>query len=75
MEEFDDGFDDLSQFKTLSFEEINQGFKGSTAFTNAIINKDDSPDYRSPFHDYRNTPLGYSYLTDNGNNTIDYIHP
>lgn len=22
------------------------------------------PDYRSPFHDYRNTPLGYSYLTD-----------
>ena len=30
-----------------------------------IVNKDNSPDYRSPFHDYRNTPLGYSYLTDN----------
>ena len=23
-----------------------------------------SPDYRSAFHDYRETPLGYSYLTD-----------
>ena len=31
---------------------------------NIIIDKD-SPDYRSAFHDYANTPLGYSYLTDN----------
>ncbi|PZU22027.1 MAG: hypothetical protein DI622_06535 [Chryseobacterium sp.] len=65
MNEFDDEFGDLSQFKILSFEEVNQGFTGNNAFTNTIINKDDSPDYRSPFHDYRNTPLGYSYLTDN----------
>ncbi|WP_312299215.1 hypothetical protein [Chryseobacterium sp.] len=65
MEEFDDEFGDLSQFKILSFEEVNQGFTGNNAFTNTIINKDNSPDYRSPFHDYRNTPLGYSYLTDN----------
>ncbi|WP_326984968.1 hypothetical protein VUJ46_10700 [Chryseobacterium sp. MYb264] len=65
MEEFDDEFGDLSQFKTLSFEDVNQGFTGNNAFANTIINKDDSPDYRSPFHDYRNTPLGYSYLTDN----------
>lgn len=65
MEEFDDEFGDLSQFKTLSFEEINQGFTRNNAFANTIINRDDSPDYRSPFHDYRNTPVGYSYLTDN----------
>ncbi|WP_326981663.1 hypothetical protein VUJ46_15680 [Chryseobacterium sp. MYb264] len=64
MEEFDDEFGDLSQFKILSFEEVNQGFAGNNAFGNKIISKDDSPDYRSPFHDYRNTPLGYSYLTD-----------
>jgi len=65
MEEFDDEFGDLSQFKTLSFEEINQGFTRNNTFANIIINKDNSPDYRSPFHDYRNTPIGYSYLTDN----------
>ena len=49
MEEFDDGFDDLSQFKTLTFEEVNQEVKRSTAFANTIINinRDDSPDYRS----------------------------
>jgi len=65
MEEFDDELGDLSQFKILSFEEVNQGFKRNNAFTDTIINKDNSPDYRSPFHDYRNTPLGQSYLTDN----------
>lgn len=65
MEEFDDEFGDLSQFKTLSFEEVNKGFTGNNSFTDTIINKDNSPDYRSPFHDYRNTPLAYSYLTDN----------
>lgn len=64
MEESDDEFGNLSRFKILSFEEVNQGFKGNNAFANTIINKDNSPDYRSPFHDYRNTPLGYSYLTD-----------
>ncbi|WP_042721407.1 zincin-like metallopeptidase toxin domain-containing protein, partial [Flavobacterium sp. B17] len=48
----------------LSFEEVNQGFTRNNAFANTIINKDNSPDYRSPFHDYKNTPLGYSYLTD-----------
>ncbi len=31
---------------------------------NIMVDKD-SPDYRSAFHDYANTPLGYSYLTDN----------
>lgn len=65
MEEFDDEFGDLSQFKTLYFEEINKGFTRNNAFAKTIINRDDSPDYRSPFHDYRNTPVGYSYLTDN----------
>lgn len=70
MEEFDDEFGDLSQFKTLSFEEINQGFTRNNAFANTIINRDDSPDYRSPFHDYRNTPVGYSYLTDNPASSI-----
>ncbi|WP_394674821.1 cysteine peptidase family C39 domain-containing protein [uncultured Chryseobacterium sp.] len=65
MEEFDDELGDLSQLKTLSFEEVNQGFKQYSAFANTIVDKDNSPDYRSPFHDYRNTPLGHSYLTDN----------
>ncbi|MCJ8153666.1 cysteine peptidase family C39 domain-containing protein [Chryseobacterium sp. SSA4.19] len=64
MEEFDDEFDDLSQFKTLTFEEVNQGVQRNNAFADTMISKDDSPDYRSPFHDYTNTPLGYSYLTD-----------
>ena len=64
MEEFDDDFGDLSPFKTRSFEELNQRFKQNNAFVNTMINKDDFPDYRSPFHDYRNTPIGYSYLTD-----------
>ncbi len=31
---------------------------------NIMVDKD-SPDSRSAFHDYANTPLGYSYLTDN----------
>ncbi|WP_294293148.1 hypothetical protein [uncultured Chryseobacterium sp.] len=65
MEEFDDEFGDLSEFKTRSFEELNQRSKQNNAFINTMINKDDFPDYRSPFHDYRNTPPGYSYLTDN----------
>ncbi|WP_294230350.1 hypothetical protein [uncultured Chryseobacterium sp.] len=65
MEEFDDEFGDLSEFKTRSFEELNQRSKQKNAFVNTMINKDDFPDYRSPFHDYRNTPPGYSYLTDN----------
>ncbi|WP_294301436.1 hypothetical protein [uncultured Chryseobacterium sp.] len=65
MEEFDDDFGDLSEFKTRSFEELNQRSKQNNAFVNTIINKNDFPDYRSPFHDYRNTPSGYSYLTDN----------
>ncbi|WP_294311574.1 hypothetical protein [uncultured Chryseobacterium sp.] len=64
MEEFDDDFGDLSEFKTRSFEELNQRSKQNNAFVNTMINKDDSPDYRSPFHDYRNTSSGYSYLTD-----------
>jgi len=65
MENFDDEFGDLSQFKTISFEEMNKGFMGDkSALGDTIINRDDFPEYRSPFHDYRNTPLGYSYLTD-----------
>lgn len=64
MEEFDDELGDLSQFKILSFEEVNQGFTGNNAFADTIINRDNSPGFRSKFHDYRNTPLGYSYLTD-----------
>ncbi|AZA52767.1 cysteine peptidase family C39 domain-containing protein [Chryseobacterium sp. G0201] len=62
----DDWSDDLSEFKVISIEDLNKGFVGNnSAFGNTIVNKDNSPDYRSPFHDYRNTPLGYSYLTDN----------
>lgn len=70
MEEFDDEFGDLSEFKTRSFEELNQRFKQNNAFVNTMINKDNSPDYRSPFHDYRNTPSGYSYLTDNSISSV-----
>ncbi|NML70848.1 hypothetical protein HHL23_13745 [Chryseobacterium sp. RP-3-3] len=64
---FDDEWsDDLSEFKVISIEDLNKGFVGDkSALGDTIINKDNSPDYRSPFHDYRNTPLGYSYLTDN----------
>ncbi|REC61279.1 hypothetical protein DRF65_16300 [Chryseobacterium pennae] len=64
---FDDEWsDDLSEFKVISIEDLNKGFVGDkNALGDHIINKDNSPDYRSPFHDYRNTPLGYSYLTDN----------
>jgi hypothetical protein len=65
--QFDDGWsDDLSGFKVISQEDLKKGFVGNkSALGDIIINKDASPDYRSPFHDYRNTPLGYSYLTDN----------
>ncbi|WP_454047883.1 cysteine peptidase family C39 domain-containing protein [Chryseobacterium sp. Marseille-Q8038] len=65
--QFDDEWsDDLSEFKVISIEDLNKGFVGDkNALGDHIINKDNSPDYRSPFHDYRNTPLGYSYLTDN----------
>ncbi|WP_294273900.1 cysteine peptidase family C39 domain-containing protein [uncultured Chryseobacterium sp.] len=66
MENFDDEFGDLSQFKTVIFEEMNKGLIGNkSALGDTIINRDDFPEYRSPFHNYRNTPLGYSYLTDN----------
>ncbi|WP_185289992.1 cysteine peptidase family C39 domain-containing protein [Chryseobacterium lactis] len=65
MENFDDEFGDLSQFKTITFEEVNNGFvENKNAFENIIINRDNSPEFRSKFHDYRNTPLGHSYLTD-----------
>lgn len=65
MEDFDDEFGDLSQFKTITFEEVDKGFvKNKSAFENTMINRDNSPEFRSKFHDYRNTPLGYSYLTD-----------
>lgn len=65
MEKFNDDLGDLSQFKILSFEEVSKGFAGNkNAFENTIINRDNSPEFRSKFHDYKNTPLGYSYLTD-----------
>ena len=58
--------DDLSEFKVISIEDLNKGFIGDkSALGDSIINKDSNPDYRSPFHDYGNTPLGYSYLRDN----------
>lgn len=31
-----------------------------------------SPDYRSSFHDHKNTPLGYSYLTDDPVSAFSY---
>lgn len=64
MENFEDEFGDLSEYKILSFEEVSKGFEGKKTFENTIINRDNSPEFRSKFHDYRNTPLGYSYLTD-----------
>lgn len=64
MENFEDEFGDLSEYKILSFEEVSKGFEGKKTFENTIINREDSPEFRSKFHDYRNTPLGYSYLTD-----------
>lgn len=64
MENFEDEFGDLSGYKILSFEEVTQGFEGKKPFENTIINRDNSPEFRSKFHDYKNTPLGYSYLTD-----------
>ncbi|KFF15994.1 cysteine peptidase family C39 domain-containing protein [Chryseobacterium sp. JM1] len=61
----DDWSDDLSGFKIISTEDLNKGFVGDhSILKDTIINNDDSPDYRSVFHDDRNTPLGYSYLTD-----------
>lgn len=61
----DDWSDDLSGFRVISMEDLNKGFVGDNSILkDTIISNDDSPDYRSPFHDYRNTPLGYSYLTD-----------
>jgi hypothetical protein len=52
--------------RSFSQEDLKKGFVGDkNALGDYIVNKDNSPDYRSPFHDYRNTPLGYSYLTDN----------
>lgn len=61
----DDWSDDLSGFRIISMEDLNKGFVGDNRILkDTIISNDDSPDYRSPFHDYRNTPLGYSYLTD-----------
>lgn len=68
----DDWDDDLSGFRVISIEDLNKGFIGDkSALADSIINKDNSPDYRSPFHDYRNTPLGYSYLTDNPVSVFD----
>ncbi len=47
-----------SSGKVLDFQNQTSNIK------NVMVDKD-SPDYRSAFHDYGNTPLGYSYLTDN----------
>jgi len=47
-----------SSGKVLDFQNQTSNLK------NVMIDKD-SPDYRSAFHNYANTPLGYSYLTDN----------
>jgi len=59
------------------FDEESQRLLSGIITSNKILNfqnqasnnlqsiKTGGPDYRSPFHDYRNTPLGYSYLTDN----------
>ena len=50
----------------IQFSEMEKGIygKGRDPFEGIRINGDD-PDYRSGFHDFANTPLGYSYLTDN----------
>lgn len=58
----DDGSDDLSEFKIISFEDLNNGF--SKDIQDIIVNPNNSPEFRSKFHDFRNTPLGYSYITD-----------
>ncbi|MEH7887398.1 cysteine peptidase family C39 domain-containing protein [Elizabethkingia meningoseptica] len=59
-----EGFDSQSQKvlreieNTINFQNLNNNLP-------SIMAGHDSPDYRSPFHDYKETPLGYSYLTDN----------
>ncbi|GEM_PF-737259 len=40
-------------------------FQNQPSSLKDIMIDKNSPDYRSAFHDYANTPLGYSYLTDN----------
>lgn len=40
-------------------------FQNQTSNLKDVMIDKNSTDYRSAFHDYANTPLGYSYLTDN----------
>ncbi|MDR2235426.1 MAG: hypothetical protein LBE92_04835 [Chryseobacterium sp.] len=68
---FDDEWsDDLSEFRIISIEDLNKGFTSTSK--QFLVNPDDSSDFRSKFHDYRNTPTGYSYLTDNPISVFPY---
>lgn len=59
---FDDEWsDDLSEFKTLSFEDVNKGFAGKTNILDQISLKG-APEYRSKFFDQKNIPLGESFM-------------
>ncbi|UKB79459.1 hypothetical protein [Chryseobacterium sp. MEBOG07] len=50
--------EDLSEFKTLSLEDINKEFTNNNFFGKSINNEE----YRSPFMDQRNIPLGESFM-------------
>ena len=65
MQNYEDEFGDLSQFKILSFEEVSQGFEGNkNPFKPITTNENNFPDYRSPLFDMNKIPIGASYLTD-----------
>lgn len=64
LDEFDDESKNLLSSISTSGKVLN--FHNQTVNNlKSIMTGENSSDYRSPFHDYRNTPLGYSYLTDN----------
>lgn len=64
LDEFDDESKNLLSSISTSGKVLN--FQNQTVNNlQSIMTGENSSDYRSPFHDYRNTPLGYSYLTDN----------
>jgi len=65
--------DSLDEFDEESQALLNNIFTSGKIFNfrnqpvnalQSIMTDQGSEDYRSPFHDYRDTPLGYSYLTD-----------
>ncbi|WP_379966989.1 cysteine peptidase family C39 domain-containing protein [Epilithonimonas sp. UC225_85] len=63
IEDFDEESQKILKDIASSGKALN--FKNQPGTLKSIALENNSTDYRSPFHDYRETPLGYSYLTDN----------